>query len=66
MGRSGFVCYMVSNKIEPKEEKNKFKIAWDDDPFTGEELSINALPELTNKTRILKLRVTQLTPQPGN
>ncbi len=23
MGRSGFVCYMVSNKIEPKEEKNK-------------------------------------------
>lgn len=27
MGRSGFVCYMINNKIEPKEEKNEYKIA---------------------------------------
>ena len=27
MGRSGFVCYIINNKIEPKEQKNGYKIA---------------------------------------
>lgn len=26
MGRSGFVCYMINNKIKPNEEKNEYKI----------------------------------------
>lgn len=41
------------------------KLLDDDDPFTGEELSTNALPQLANKTRIVKIRVIQLTPQLG-